>query len=57
MAPMLVQRVGHDSRLILSGMPFSLESEVLQAYQRFGMRHLRSETRAGWIVLVLQASW
>jgi ribosomal protein L11 methylase PrmA len=57
MAPILVRRVGSHGRLILSGIPSSLESEVLQAYVRLGMRHIRSETRAGWTVLLLQASW
>jgi ribosomal protein L11 methyltransferase len=57
MAPVLIRRVGHRGRLILSGIPRSLESEVLQAYQRLGMRHIRSETRAGWTALVVQASW
>jgi len=57
MSPVLVRRVGHHGRLILSGIPVSLESEVRQAYQRLGMRHIRSETRAGWTVLVVQASW
>ena len=57
MAPDLVQRVGPGGRLILSGIPWSLESEVGQTYQRFGMRHIRSQTRTGWTVLVAQASW
>ena len=57
MAPILVRRVGHRGRLILSGIPSSLESEVEQTYRRLGMRHLRSETRAGWTVLVVEASW
>jgi len=57
MAPVLIRRVGTHGRLILSGIPWSLESEVRQTYQRFGMRHIRSETRAGWTVLVAQASW
>jgi ribosomal protein L11 methylase PrmA len=57
MAPILVRRVGSHGRLILSGIPWSLESEVLQSYTRLGMRHIRSETRAGWMVLVLQTSW
>src|SRR5205085_11319838 len=43
MAPVLVRRVGSRGRLILSGVPWSLESEVKQTYERFGMRHLRSE--------------
>jgi ribosomal protein L11 methyltransferase len=57
MAPVLVRRVGHHGRLILSGISWSLEPEVLQSYQRLGMRHVRSETRAGWTVLVVEASW
>lgn len=57
MAPVLVRRVGHHGRLILSGIPWSLEAEVRRTYQHLGMRHVRSETRAGWTVLVAQASW
>src|SRR4030095_2296380 len=57
MAPVLVRRVGHRGRLILSGIPWSLESEVRQDYQRLGMRHIRSETRAGWAVVAAEASW
>lgn len=57
MAPILVRRVGRRGRLILSGIPRSVESEVAQGYQRLGMRHVRSETRAGWTVVVAQASW
>jgi ribosomal protein L11 methyltransferase len=57
MAPVLVRRVGSGARLILSGIPSSLESEVRQAYQRLGMRHIRSEMRDSWTVLVVQASW
>jgi ribosomal protein L11 methyltransferase len=57
MAPILVRRVASRGRLTLSGIPWSLESEVRQTYQRLGMQHVRSETRAGWTVLVAQASW
>ena len=57
MAPVLVRRVGPGGRLILSGIRSSLEFEVRQTYQRLGMRHIRSETRAGWTVLVMEASW
>jgi ribosomal protein L11 methyltransferase len=57
MAPVLVRRVGSGARLILSGIQSSLESEVRQAYQRLGMRHIRSEMRDSWTVLVVQASW
>jgi ribosomal protein L11 methyltransferase len=57
MAPLLIRRVASRGRLILSGIPKSLESEVRQAYEHLGMRHIRSETRAGWTVLIVQASW
>ena len=57
MAPVLVRRVGRRGRLILSGIPWSLESEVWQAYQHLGMRRISSNTRAGWTALVAQASW
>jgi ribosomal protein L11 methyltransferase len=57
MAPALVRRVGSRGRIILSGIPCSLESEVRRTYERFGMRHVRSGTRGGWAVLVAQASW
>jgi len=57
MAPVLVRRVGHGGRLILSGIPCSLESEVLHTYQRLGMRCIWSQTHAGWTGLMVQASW
>ena len=57
MAPVLVRRVGHSGRLILSGVPASLENEVAHAYRRLGMRLIRTETRSGWTILVAQASW
>jgi ribosomal protein L11 methyltransferase len=57
MAPVLVRRIRGRGRLILSGVSSSLESEVRQAYQHFGMRQIGSETRAGWTRLVLRASW
>ena len=57
MAPVLVRRVGTRGRLILSGIPSSLESEVGQAYQHLGMRQISATTRGGWAALVMQASW
>jgi ribosomal protein L11 methyltransferase len=57
MAPLLVRRVASGGRLILSGIPSFFESEVAQPYQRSGMHLIRSETRAGWTSLVVQASW
>jgi ribosomal protein L11 methyltransferase len=57
MAPVLVRRLGRRGRLILSGIPWSLESEVRHAYQRLGIHHLGSKTHAGWTALMAQASW
>ncbi len=57
MAPVLVQRVEPRGRLILSGISSSLESEVWKTYQHLGMRHIRSETRGGWTLLVTEPSW
>ncbi|HUG93251.1 MAG TPA: 50S ribosomal protein L11 methyltransferase, partial [Planctomycetaceae bacterium] len=57
MAPALVRRVGHHGQLLLSGIPASVEPDVDRAYRRLGMRRLRVKPRAGWIALVLQASW
>ena len=57
LAPVLVRRVGHHGRLVLSGIPSSLESDVDRAYRRLGMHHVRAQSRAGWTALVLQASW
>jgi ribosomal protein L11 methyltransferase len=57
MAPALVRRLGHHGRLVLSGMPSALEADVNHAYRRLGLRHVRTASRAGWVALVLQASW
>jgi len=57
MAPVLVRRVGHHGRLVLSGIPRSVEEDVVRAYRRLGMRHVSTTTRAEWIALRLHASW
>jgi len=57
MAPILVRRVASRGQLILSGIQCSLESEVRRAYEQRGMRHMRSQKRSGWSVVVVQASW
>lgn len=57
MAPSLVQRVGHHGRLVLSGIPRSVEQDVAHAYRRLGLHHLETRSREGWCALVLQASW
>ena len=57
MAPALVRRVGHHGQVVLSGIPSSAEREVDQAYCRLGMRRVRAKSRAGWVAIVLRASW
>ena len=57
MAPAIVRRLGRRGRLILSGISWSLESEVRRAYEHLGVRHTGSKTRAGWVVVKVQASW
>ena len=57
MAPALVRRVGHHGRLVLSGIPASVERNVDESYRRLGMRRVGGKSRAGWVAIVLQASW
>jgi ribosomal protein L11 methyltransferase len=57
LAPVLVRRVGHRGRLVLSGIPCSVEKDIDRAYRRLGMQHVLAQSRAGWSALVLQASW
>ena len=57
LAPVLVQRVGHQGRLVLSGIPSSAETDVDRAYRRLGMQHVMAQSHAGWSALVLRASW
>ena len=57
LAPVLVRRVGHHGRLVLSGIPSSVEPDVERTYRRLGMHRVRAQSRAGWSALVLQASW
>jgi ribosomal protein L11 methyltransferase len=57
MAPALLQRVGRQGRLVLSGIPSSVERDVDQAYRHVGMRRVEVKSRGGWVALVLQASW
>ena len=57
MAPALVRRVGHHGHLVLSGIPSSVEPDVDHAYRRLGMRCMSVKSRAGWVALVLRASW
>ena len=57
LAPVLVERLGHHGRLVISGIPSSVENDVDRAYRRLGMQHVLAQSRAGWSTLVLQASW
>jgi ribosomal protein L11 methyltransferase len=57
MAPALVRRIGHQGELVLSGIPVSLEAEVDRVYRDLGMRRVGGNARAGWVALVLTASW
>jgi len=57
MAPTLVRRVGHHGQLVLSGIPTSVEQNVDEAYRRLGMQRVRTASRAGWVALVMRASW
>jgi ribosomal protein L11 methyltransferase len=57
MSPALVRRIGHHGRLVLSGIPSSVEEDVDRAYRHLGMRRVRATSRGGWIALELQASW
>ena len=57
MAPTLVRRIAHHGRLVLSGIPSSVEQDVEQAYRHLGMRTTDVTSRAGWSALALRASW
>ncbi len=57
MAPALARRVGRHGQLVLSGIPGSVEADVTRAYVHLGMRHNDTKSRAGWVCLVLRASW
>lgn len=57
MAPTLSRRVGHHGRLVLSGIPASVEPDVERAYCRLGMQRVAVRERSGWIALVLTATW
>ena len=57
LAPVLARRVGHHGRLVLSGIPSSVEPDVERAYRHQGLQRVRAQSREGWSALVLQASW
>ena len=57
LAPVLVRRVAHHGRLVLSGIPSSVEHDVERAYRHLGMQRVLAHSRAGWSAVMLQASW
>lgn len=57
LAPLLVRRVARRGRVVLSGIPRSLDADVARAYRRLGMHHVSTTARAEWTALLLQASW
>jgi len=57
MAPALVRRVAHRGQLILSGISAGVQQDVDTACRHLGMRRLKVTSRAGWVLLRLQASW
>lgn len=57
MAPALARRVGHEGRLMLSGIPLAVQPDVERAYRRVGMHLTEVRTREGWVAMSLRASW
>jgi ribosomal protein L11 methyltransferase len=57
LAPLLVRRVATAGRLVLSGIPQSVGSEVEQIYRRLGMKQISSAGRDGWTGFVLATTW
>jgi ribosomal protein L11 methyltransferase len=57
MAPVLVRRIGHHGRVVLSGIPASVEQDVEYAYRHLGMRRVGASSRGGWVALVMDAPW
>jgi ribosomal protein L11 methyltransferase len=57
MAPALSQRIGHEGRLVLSGIPSTMADDVVRVYRRLGMHHFRTEMRDEWAAIVMRASW
>ena len=57
MAPALVQRIGRQGTLVLSGIAASIEEDVERAYRRLGMRRAQITARDGWVAVEMRASW
>lgn len=56
-APALAPRLARNGRLVLSGIPETMAGEVARAYERCGLRHAWSESKAGWSAVVLRPTW
>jgi SAM-dependent methyltransferase len=57
MAPDLVRLVAHRGQLLLSGIADAVRPDVDRAYTRAGTRCVRTESRAGWTTIVMEAGW
>jgi len=57
MAPRLTACVSHAGHLLLSGIPSAVRDDVARAYRHLGMHLLEERARAGWVALLLRASW
>ena len=57
LAPTLVRRMASGGRLVLSGIPQSVASDVEQTYRRLGMLRVSSEIRVGWTAFVMAPTW
>ncbi|MEZ5318326.1 MAG: 50S ribosomal protein L11 methyltransferase [Vicinamibacterales bacterium] len=57
LAPSIAPRVARGGRLVLSGIPESLASEVAGAYVRLGLRQIGEDARGGWAVVILRPTW
>jgi ribosomal protein L11 methylase PrmA len=42
---------------VLSGIPEGVTEDVSHAYTRLGMQRVRVMSRAGWVAIVLHATW
>jgi ribosomal protein L11 methyltransferase len=57
LASALVRRVERGGRLVLSGIPRAVATDVEQVYRRLGIRQLSRHERDGWTLLVLVPTW
>jgi ribosomal protein L11 methyltransferase len=57
MSAALSRRLASGARLVLSGIPDSLDNDVAGAYQRLGLREVGRQGRDGWSMLVFAPTW